>query len=72
MLGEDGWKKMFPQDKGESLQWSKYRKAKFDELLRSQSPDGSWGGGQVGPIFITAVHLTIMQLDKAVLPIYTK
>ena len=29
-------------------------------------------GGHVGPVFITAVHLTILQLDKGVLPIYTK
>jgi hypothetical protein len=72
ILGDDGWKKLFPDDKGEGLTWSKYRKQKFDELVRTQAGDGSWSGGHVGPVFITAVHLTIMQLDKAVLPIYTK
>jgi hypothetical protein len=72
LLGDDGWKKLFPQDKGEPVTWSKYRKAKFDEMVRSQGGDGSWSGGQVGPVFITAVYLTMMQLDKAVLPIYTK
>jgi hypothetical protein len=72
ILGDDGWAKLFPNDKGESLTWSKYRKGKFDELVRSQGGDGSWSGGHVGPVFITSVHLTIMQLDKAVLPIYTK
>jgi hypothetical protein len=73
ILGEDGYSKLFPQSKpDERLTWSKYRKQTFEYLLRTQGADGSWQGGHVGPIFITAVHLTIMQLDKNCLPLYQK
>jgi hypothetical protein len=73
MLGDEGWAKLFPTDRAnDALGWSKYRKATFDNLLRSQGGDGSWNGGHVGPVFITACHLAILQLDKAVLPIYQK
>jgi len=73
VLGEDGYGKLFPEvSKEERLTWSKYRKATFENLVRTQSADGSWSGGHVGPVFITAVHLTIMQLDGAVLPLYQR
>jgi hypothetical protein len=70
-LGEDGWGKLFPGDK-DPLRWSDYRKSTFENLARGQAADGSWSGGHVGPVFITAVHLTILQLDKATLPIYQR
>jgi hypothetical protein len=73
ILGDDGYAKLFPDSKPDDrLTWSKYRKATFDNLVRTQGSDGSWTGGHVGPVFITAVHLTIMQLDNAVLPIYQR
>jgi hypothetical protein len=77
MLGDDGWGKLFPDaPANDSLTWSKYRKATFDFLRTSQSGDGSWSGtgswGQIGPVYATAMSLTIMQLDKATLPIYQK
>jgi hypothetical protein len=73
MLGDDGWAKLFPESKeSDRLTWSKYRKATFDNLVRSQGADGSWSGGHVGPVFITAVYLTILQLDNATLPIYQR
>jgi hypothetical protein len=74
ILGEDGYAKLFGENtpKEERLQWSKYRKATFDNLVRTQAGDGSWSGGHVGPVFITAVHLTIMQLDGGVLPLYQR
>jgi hypothetical protein len=71
ILGDDGWAKMFPHDR-DGMTWSKYRKATFDNLLHSQGADGSWNGGHVGPVFITAVHLSILQLDNAALPIYQR
>lgn len=72
-LGDDGYAKLFPDSReADRLTWSKYKKATFDNLVRSQSADGSWTGGHVGPVFITAVHLTILQLDNAVLPIYQR
>jgi hypothetical protein len=71
-LGDDGWAKLFPDSKSDGLKWSTFRKSSFDSLVKSQSSDGSWTGGQVGPVFITAVHLCILQLDKAALPIYQR
>ena len=56
----------------EPLTWAKYKKATFDNLRNTQSSDGSWQGGHVGPVFITAVHLTILQLEKGCLPLYQK
>ena len=72
-LGDNGYAKLFPDSKEQDrLTWTKYKKANFDSLLRSQSADGSWQGGQVGPVFISAVYLTILQLDNATLPIYQR
>ncbi len=73
LLGEDGYAKLFPDSReSERLKWSTYRKSTFENLLRSQQADGSWTGGHVGPVFITAIHLSIMQLDNAVLPLYQR
>ena len=73
MLGDDGYMKLFPGAKeADTLTWTKYRKEAFDNLVRTQSADGSWSGGHVGPVFITSVHVCIMQLDKACLPIYQR
>ena len=56
--------------------WSKYRKQTFEFLLKNQATDGSWSGqsnwSHVGPIYVTAVYLAILQLDKGVLPIYQR
>ena len=72
-LGEDGYAKLFPESaESDRLTWSKYRKATFDNLIRSQGSDGSWTGGMIGPIFITTTHLAILQLDNGTLPIYQK
>jgi hypothetical protein len=74
MLGEDGWEKMFgptPEDK--RMTWSKYRKSKVAEIIRTQASDGSWGGGGAyGAMFSTTVNLTILQLEGGVLPIYQR
>lgn len=73
MLGEDGYGKLFPESpEKERLKWSTYRSKVFRGLITSQSSDGSWSGGMVGPAFITPVYLTILQLDNAALPIYQR
>jgi hypothetical protein len=73
ILGDDGWSKLFPESKeSERLGWSKYKKEVFDNLKNTQANDGSWSGGHVGPVMITSVYLTILQLDKATLPIYQR
>jgi hypothetical protein len=75
MLGDDGWDKLFPGDKN-SLTWSKYRAATFkylkDTMVKEGEDRGYWTGGHVGPVLITAMHLTMLQLDKAALPIYQR
>ncbi|MBY0230565.1 MAG: hypothetical protein K2W96_14870, partial [Gemmataceae bacterium] len=73
--GDDRFKKLFPDAKGDDLiTWTKYRKSFFDAAKSSQAADGSWGtsmwGG--GPIYITAINVAIMQLDKGMLPIYQR
>ena len=73
IIGDKGWKEMFPSDTGEKIiTWSQYRKETFANLVKTQGADGSWMGQQAGNIFGTAVNLTIMQLDSAVLPIYQR
>jgi hypothetical protein len=78
VLGEDRYKKLFPDARSdEVLSWKKYRKAVFDEFKRTQSADGSWSADSwtarmVGPVYVTACYLTMMQLDKAALPIYQR
>jgi hypothetical protein len=78
VLGDDRYQKLFPKARSdEVLTWSKYRKTVFDEFKRSQSDDGSWSADSwtarmVGPVYVTACYLTIMQLDKAALPIYQR
>jgi Prenyltransferase and squalene oxidase repeat len=73
ILGDTGYAKLFPESKeNERLGWTRYKKAVFDGLKNTQAADGSWSGGHVGPVFITAVHLTILQLDKGTLPLYQR
>jgi len=44
----------------------------FDYLASRQAADGSWTQGYIGAPFTTACHLTILQLDRAALPIYQR
>jgi len=78
VLGDDRFKKLFPDARSDELiSWTKYRKTVFDEYKRTQSADGSWShdswtARMVGPIYVTACYLTVLQLDKGVLPIYQR
>jgi len=78
VLGEDRWAKMFPGTaKRDHVTWKEYRKALFDALKENQSADGSWGATNwtaqsIGATYATAIYLSILQLDKAVLPIYQR
>jgi len=78
VLGDDRFKKLFPDARSdELLTWSRYRKAVFDEFKRTQAADGSWShdswtARMVGPVYVTACYLTVLQLDKAALPIYQR
>jgi prenyltransferase beta subunit len=72
-LGEDGYAKLFPDSRPEDrLTWSKYRKAFFEFLKRTQNKDGSWRGTPIGPVWTTCCYLTVLQLDNGTLPIYQR
>jgi hypothetical protein len=74
-IGDDGWDKMFPGDKGPKITWTEYRKNMFDHLKRSQNGDGSWPGGagwSVGAVYSTSIYCIIMQLDLGTLPIFQR
>jgi hypothetical protein len=44
----------------------------YRKLVAEQGADGSWNQGYVGPVYTTATNLTILQLEKATLPIYQR
>jgi hypothetical protein len=76
-LGEDGYTRIFPESRpADRLTWKKYRDATFDTLARTQRADGSWSGSnwtaRFGEVYVTAIFLTILQLDNNTLPIYQR
>jgi hypothetical protein len=73
ILGDAGYAKLFPDAKEqEQLTWAKYRNVIFDYLVSRQGADGSWAAGHIGPVYTTAMYLTILQLDNGTLPIYQR
>lgn len=77
VLGEDRHAKLRPDLLNEKtgrglLTWSKYRGICFEYIASRQQPDGSWNHGTYGPIYTTALHLLILQLDKGNLPIFQR
>jgi hypothetical protein len=73
MLGEDGYAKMFPESKpAERLTWSRYKKAFFGFLERTQNSDGSWTGTAIGQVYTTSCYLMTLQLEKGALPFYQR
>ena len=52
--------------------WDDYFARAAAWLLREQRPDGSWQGDGVGPVYGTAIALTILQLPDALVPIYQR
>jgi hypothetical protein len=74
VLGDDRYGDMFPkEDKSTWLTWTKYKEAMFPYIIDQQDKNtGSWNGGYIGPVFATATNLTILQLEKGILPIYQR
>ncbi len=77
ILGDETWGKLFPDTPKDSwLTWSGYKKQNFDGMIRSQNEDGSWTGNspwaRFGAVYTTSMYLSILQLDKGVLPIYQR
>jgi hypothetical protein len=78
VLGEDRHAKLFPDVSSDRrLTWKKYRNWIGDELARTQQADGSWTmtnwtAMRGGAVYVTSIHLAILQLDRAALPIYQR
>jgi hypothetical protein len=52
--------------------WREYFPGVRDELIKTQSPDGSWMGDSVGTTYGTAIGLVTLQLPYRYLPIYQR
>ncbi len=73
VLGDNRYGEMFPtEDKTTWLTWSKYRDLMFPYLIEQQKNTGEWENRGIGSVFATAVNLTVLQLEKGILPIYRR
>ena len=52
-------------------EWEPFRDKLYNHIVKDQQSDGSWTGN-IGPIYVTACNLIMLQLDKAYLPIYQR
>jgi len=71
-LGDDRYAELFPNEKPENrMTWSKYRDNLYEFLKSRQGGDGGWTGGFDGNgIIVTCFNLTLLQLEKGLLPMY--
>lgn len=53
-------------------EWETYRDKIFQKIVSEAGADGGWNQGYIGTVYTTAINLTILQLPKAVLPIYQR
>ena len=51
--------------------WQEFQARLYAKILKEQSGDGYWSGN-IGPIYVTALNLTMLQLENAYLPIYQR
>jgi hypothetical protein len=56
---------------GGETEWAPFRDKLYNKIVNEQTGDGSWTGN-IGPIYVTACNLIMLQLDKAYLPIYQR
>ena len=52
--------------------WEKFRSKLYDRIAVNQTEAGNWPDRNVGKPYVTAINLTILQLDKGILPIYQR
>jgi hypothetical protein len=63
-LGDEGHAKLVPGVKqADQLTWKSYRAAMFPAVMKLQQADGSWKESYLGPVFGTAMALTILQQE---------
>jgi hypothetical protein len=56
-------------------EWEGYRDKVFNKLTSEATETGKyvvWNQGYIGPIYTTAINLTILQLENGALPIYQR
>jgi len=53
-------------------EWETYRNKVYRKIIDKADSNGSWSQGYVGAVYTTAINLTILQLEKAALPIYQR
>lgn len=51
--------------------WRTFRDNLYKRINHAQQADGSWTGN-IGPIYVTSINLTILQLENGFLPIYQR
>ena len=52
-------------------EWEPFRDKLYERIMDEQASDGSWNGN-IGPIYVTAINLIILQLDYGYLPIFQR
>lgn len=52
-------------------EWEPFRDKLYNKIVSEQNGDGHWTGN-IGPIYVSACNLIMLQLDKAYLPIYQR
>ncbi len=52
--------------------FNKYFNDVSKDILRKQSANGSWQEGHIGPVYTTAINVTILLMDNGYLPIYQR
>lgn len=60
---------MYRQERSE---WEPFRDKLYDRIVREQNKDSGEWSGNIGPIYVTACNLIMLQLDKGYLPIYQR
>ncbi len=51
--------------------WRTFRDSLYSRIINEQQTDGSWTGN-IGPIYVTSINLTVLQLENGFLPIYQR
>ena len=52
--------------------WKAFREKLYDRIVNKQTDEGGWFNKSYGNSYATAINLTILQLDKGILPIYQR
>ena len=52
--------------------WRPYRDRLYKKLMGEQDESGGWTQGNIGPEYVTACNLIMMQMDNGYLPIYQR